>query len=109
MKEETATGPSIANLSWWELLGDEELQRLIHIALRENKDLQRAVASIEEFQARAFIARTDYIPQLSATINVPVVRRGGARIRRLSHSVHALHARQPLVGIGHLGKNPPIE
>ena len=81
MAEKKATGPSIANLAWWELLGDEELQRLIHIALRENKDLQRAVASIEEFQARAFIARTDYIPQLSATINSPVVRRGGARIQ----------------------------
>ena len=80
MKEETATGPSIANLAWWELLEDEELQRLIHIALRENRDLQRAVASIEEFQARAFIARTDYIPQLSATVNIPAVRRGGARI-----------------------------
>ena len=80
MAEVEEMGPSIANLSWWELLGDEELQRLIRIALRENKDLQRAVASIDEFQARAFIARTDFIPQLSATINDPLVRRGGARI-----------------------------
>ena len=80
MAEEEAMGPSIANLSWWDLLGDKELQRLIRIALRENKDLQRAVASIDEFQARAFIARTDFIPQLDATVNIPLVRRGGARI-----------------------------
>ena len=80
MVEGESLAPSIANLSWWELLGDEELQRFIRIALRENKDLRRAVASIEEFQARAFIARTDYIPQIDADINIPWTRRGGARI-----------------------------
>ena len=30
-------GESIANLPWWELLHDEELQRLIERALVENK------------------------------------------------------------------------
>ena len=45
-------GESIANLAWWELLRDEELQMLVRIALVENKDLQQAVASVEEFQAR---------------------------------------------------------
>ncbi len=73
-------GESIANLPWWELHSDKELHRLIRIALRENKDLQLAVARIDEFQARAYIARTDFIPQLSGTINLPFVRRGGARI-----------------------------
>ena len=77
---EVGEGESIANLLWWELFTDEELQRLIRISLRENKDLQRAVARIEEFRARAYIARTDFIPQLSATINDPWVLRGGARI-----------------------------
>jgi outer membrane protein, multidrug efflux system len=62
---------SIANLPWWELLKDEELQKLIRIALEENKDLQRAVAAVEEFQARVFIARTDFAPQMSATVNSP--------------------------------------
>jgi hypothetical protein len=32
---------------------------LIHIALEENKDLKRTIATIEEFQARALIARLD--------------------------------------------------
>lgn len=66
---------SIANLPWWELLRDEELQKLIRIALQENKDLKRAVATIEEFEARALVARMDFAPQLSATANAPAFGR----------------------------------
>ncbi len=62
---------SIANLPWWELLRDEELQKLVRIALNENKDLQQAVASVEEFQARMGIARTDFAPQINVTANAP--------------------------------------
>ncbi len=54
-------GESIANLPWWELLRDAELQRLVRIALQENKDLMVAVASVEEFQARLYSARIDYL------------------------------------------------
>ena len=68
-------GESIANLPWWKLLRDEELQKLVRIALNENKDLKQAVASVEEFQARLFIARTDFAPQLSATGNAPSLGR----------------------------------
>ena len=71
MADSEGAATSIANLPWWELLKDEELQKLIRIALEENKDLQRAVASVEEFQARLFIARTDFAPQMSATANAP--------------------------------------
>jgi len=62
---------SIANLPWWELLRDEELQKLVRIALNENKDLQQAVATVEEFQALLGIARTDFIPQISIAANAP--------------------------------------
>ena len=77
MAEEPKDLPSLANMPWWELYQDEELQRLIRIALEENKDLKRAVASIDEFQARLFTARMDFAPQLSATGNFPVARQGG--------------------------------
>lgn len=66
---------SIANLPWWELLKDEELQKLIRISLEENKDLKRAVAAIEEFQARALIAKMDFAPQLSNTTSTPALGR----------------------------------
>jgi outer membrane protein, multidrug efflux system len=68
-------GASIANMPWWELLRDEELQRLIRVAIDENKDLRRAIATMEEFQARLFIARTDFAPQMSATVNAPAFGR----------------------------------
>ncbi len=69
---EQAGGPeTIANLPWWELLQDQELQKLIRIALEENRDLRRATAVVEEYEARLFVARTDFAPQLSATGNAP--------------------------------------
>ena len=77
MAEESKDLPSLANVPWWELYQDEELQKLIRIALEENKDLKRAVASIDEFQARLFTARMDFAPQFSATGNFPVARQGG--------------------------------
>ena len=76
MAEETeADMASIANLPWWELLHDEELQKLIRIALKENKDLRRAVGSIEEFGARLLVSRMDFIPQLNAQANAPAFGR----------------------------------
>jgi len=71
MAEAPSDAPSIANLAWWELLGDEPLQQLVRIALEENKDLQRAAATVDEFQARALIARSDFIPGLSFSANAP--------------------------------------
>ncbi len=71
MTEGAPDMPSLANLPWWELLRDEQLQQLIRIALAENKDLQRAVATVEEFQARALIAKSDYLPGLTASGNAP--------------------------------------
>ncbi|MCA9466598.1 MAG: efflux transporter outer membrane subunit, partial [Nitrospira sp.] len=68
-------GESIANLPWWELLHDEELHRLIERALIENNNLKEAAASVEEFQARLYAARTDFIPQADMTGNAPVLGR----------------------------------
>jgi multidrug efflux system outer membrane protein len=71
MAEGAPDAPSLANLPWWDLLKDEQLQGLMHIALAENKDLQRAVATIEEFQARALIAKTDFLPVATASGAAP--------------------------------------
>lgn len=79
--KEGQAGESMANLPWWELLQDETLHKLIRVALEENKDLQRAVASVEEYQARLFIARTDFAPQVTVDANAPALGRlKGARI-----------------------------
>jgi len=75
MAEAAKDQASIANLPWWELLRDEELRKLIHISLEENKDLKGAVAAIEEFQARAFMAKMDFAPQLSNITSTPALGR----------------------------------
>jgi multidrug efflux system outer membrane protein len=64
-------GESIANLRWWELLQDETLQQLIRQALQENKDLKRAIASVEEFQAKSRIAFMDFVPHVDYDANAP--------------------------------------
>jgi len=74
MAEGRSDLPSLANLPWWDLLRDEQLQQLIRTALEDNWDLQRAVATIDEFRARALIARTDFLPQITATVNAPAAR-----------------------------------
>ncbi len=71
MAQQGDTGPSIANMLWWDLLKDQELQKLIQTALEENKDLKRAAAAVEEFQARLFISRNDFAPQFSVSANAP--------------------------------------
>jgi outer membrane protein, multidrug efflux system len=71
MAEEQKDLRSLADFPWWELYRDEELQRLIRIALEENKDLKRAVATVDEFAARILVTKTDFLPQMNATVNAP--------------------------------------
>jgi multidrug efflux system outer membrane protein len=77
MAQPASDSSSIANLPWWEVLHDRELQRLVRIALEENKDLKRAVAAVEEYEARALVARMDYAPQLGLAGNFPMTKTGG--------------------------------
>src|SRR5437867_5220413 len=55
----TSTSESIANLAWWDLLKDKELQELIRIALAENQDVRTAVASVEQYRAQLVMTRWD--------------------------------------------------
>jgi multidrug efflux system outer membrane protein len=71
MAQEHTDLQSLADVPWWELYRDEELQRLIRVALEENKDLKRAVATVDEFAARVLVAKTDFAPQMNATVNAP--------------------------------------
>ena len=75
MAEGQADMPSLANVAWWDLLRDEQLQQLIRLALAENKDLQRAVAAVDEFRARALIARSDFMPGMTGAMSLPAGRK----------------------------------
>ena len=72
MAEEGKDLPSLANTHWWELYRDAELQKLIRVALEQNKDLKRAVATVDELAARALVAKTDFAPQMNVTTNALV-------------------------------------
>ena len=61
----SSTAESIANLAWWDLLKDKELQELIRIALTENQDVRTAVASVEQYRAQLVMTRWDLAPSLS--------------------------------------------
>ena len=60
-------GESIANLDWWDLFQDEQLQLLIRTALAENKDLGIAVSRIEEARLTVTAVRANQFPFLGVS------------------------------------------
>ncbi|MBX6332641.1 MAG: efflux transporter outer membrane subunit [Gemmatimonadaceae bacterium] len=56
-----------ANLQWFALFQDTVLQKLVETAVRENRDVRVAVATIEEFRAEYGVARGPLFPQLDVT------------------------------------------
>ena len=55
---------SIADLAWWDLFKDPTLQGLIREALKNNFDLQLAVARVEQERALLGVSRSQYYPQV---------------------------------------------
>jgi multidrug efflux system outer membrane protein len=58
-----------ANTAWWQQFQDPELDRLIGIALAENKDVQVAAARIDEFLGQFRTTRSLLFPQVGAGLN----------------------------------------
>jgi multidrug efflux system outer membrane protein len=54
-----------ANLVWFDLLRDPELRKLVETALRQNRDVRVAIATINEFRALYGVARGDFFPQIT--------------------------------------------
>ena len=59
------SGETVANLDWWELFQDEQLQLLIRTALEENKDLGIALSRIQEARLTVTAVRANQFPFLS--------------------------------------------
>jgi outer membrane protein, multidrug efflux system len=62
--ERQITTSSEADVAWWDLFKDPALQRLIREALKNNYDLQTAVARVEQERALAGVTRSEYFPQV---------------------------------------------
>ena len=65
-KEDVPLDATLANVPWFDLFQDPQLQELIRIALEENKDLKIAVERIEEARAFYGFQKADLYPQVDA-------------------------------------------
>src|SRR5262245_7898085 len=69
-KEPVPLDTSLANLQWWDVFQDPQLQELIHISLEENKDLKIAVERIEEARAFYGFQKADLYPHVDANAGI---------------------------------------
>jgi outer membrane protein, multidrug efflux system len=65
---------SLADLKWFEVFHDEELQKLVRVALKQNYDLRDAVARVDEARANLGITRSNQLPQVSASGALEITR-----------------------------------
>jgi len=64
-----AQAASFANLPWWQVFQDPQLQELIRTALKENYDLQLATERITAARAQVTITRSHLFPQAQGDAN----------------------------------------
>jgi hypothetical protein len=62
---------SIADLKWFEVFKDEQLQGLIRTALAQNYDLRDAIARVDAARANLGITRSNQFPQIGVGAAVP--------------------------------------
>ena len=67
-------GPSLADLKWFEVFRDPQLDDLIKVALVQNYDLRDAVARVDEARANLGITRSNQYPQVGASGNLQFTR-----------------------------------
>lgn len=65
---------SFADLKWFEVFKDEQLQNLIRTALVQNYDLRDAVVRVQAARAALGITRADQFPNLAASADVTTQR-----------------------------------
>lgn len=56
---------AISGLAWMDIIRDSTLVRLVDIALRQNRNLQVAVARIDEYRADVGMARAPLVPSVA--------------------------------------------
>jgi outer membrane protein, multidrug efflux system len=72
LSEPTQVPPQVASyadLPWWQVFQDPQLQELIRTALKQNYDLQLATERINAARAQVTITRSNLFPQLQGSGN----------------------------------------
>jgi multidrug efflux system outer membrane protein len=65
---------SFADLKWWDVFKDPDLQGLVKTAIQQNYDLRDAVARVEAARANLGITRSNQFPQIGASADVQLTR-----------------------------------
>src|SRR5689334_4740917 len=65
---------SLADLKWFQVFHDEQLQSLIRDALAHNYDLLDAAARVDAARANLGITRSNQLPQVNASASVEITR-----------------------------------
>ena len=73
----TTAPPLAADLAWRSFFRDERLQRLIEIALDNNRDLRVAALNVAEYEAQYRITRAALAPSISASGSLTRERTSG--------------------------------
>lgn len=68
-QQSQASAASFADLPWWSVFKDPQLQGLIRTALKKNYDLQMAAERINAARAQLGITRSNQFPQVEANGN----------------------------------------
>ena len=94
---DSARSASLGEAKWWNVFGDEELQRLIAQALTENYDVRVAAARILQARAQLTITRADQFPTVTANASAtgertPATRQGGFAIPASNQGVYHVDA-----------------
>ena len=73
----STTAPAVASLGdekWWEVFQDQELQKLIRTALKNNYDVRIAATRVLQAQAQLGVVRADQFPTVTAGGNLTSIR-----------------------------------
>ena len=65
---------SLADLKWFEVFRDPQLDELIKVALVQNYDLRDAVSRVDQARANLGITRSNQFPQISASGDLQITR-----------------------------------
>src|SRR5580692_9147814 len=63
--QQTAQTESFADLPWWQVFHDPQLQELIRTALKQNFDVQLAIERVTAARSQVGIVRSNQFPQVS--------------------------------------------
>lgn len=91
--------PAAADIGWQHFFADPQLQRLIALALANNRDLRVAALNVQAAQAQYRIQRADLLPTISATASEQV-QKYPAGVSVAAASGSSLILRSDSIGIG---------